>query len=318
VSLKLLYIITIPEHGGAQVHLLDLVKHFNQDHELLVVTGSEGFLTESLTELGIAYQIEPKLVRPINPLRDVQAYRRFKEIFQNYRPDLVHCHSSKAGFIGRLAARAVNLPCVFTVHGWSFAEGMSANRVRAAKVLEQRVARMCDKHLLITVAESDRIYGLENGTAHADRTFTVHNGIPDINIRAEASSEFPVKGVMVARFSTQKDHKTLIEALSQMNGQVHVDLVGEGKSLDREKEYAKSLGADNKLSFLGNRNDVPKILASSNFFVLTTNWEGFPISILEAMRSGLPIIASDVGGVKEAVHDGVNGFLIPQKDVENS
>ncbi len=313
--MKILYVITIPEKGGAQVHLLDILNHFKKDNELLLVTGSEGYLTDQLREMKVEYQIEPTLVRPINPLSDIKALSSLKGLVDSFSPDLLHCHSSKAGILGRLAAKSRNLPCVFTVHGWSFAEGMSRKRIFAARSLERMIASRCKRDLLITVAESDRQYGIAQGTAEADRTFTIHNGISDVNERATLQGDALVKGVMVARFSSQKDHRTLIEAVAKMNGQIKIDLVGEGKSMDSEQAYADSLGAGEKFDFLGNRHDVAQILADSDFFVLTTNWEGFPISILEAMRSGLPIIASDVGGVREAVHDGVNGFLIPQSDV---
>ncbi|WP_249415303.1 glycosyltransferase [Citrobacter sp. RHBSTW-00570] len=118
------------------------------------------------------------------------------------------------------------------------------------------------------------------------------------------------------RFSEQKDHKSLFLALSSMSTlDWELKLVGKGPLIDFYKQYSVELGLDKKIEFLGERNDVEEILADSDIFLLISNWEGFPRSILEAMRASLPVIASDVGGASESVINGKTGYLIPRGDV---
>ncbi|MFP4453989.1 MAG: glycosyltransferase, partial [Desulfobacterales bacterium] len=123
----------------------------------------------------------------------------------------------------------------------------------------------------------------------------------------------PVRIAMVARLDEQKDHDTLFSALSNLkNYNWTLDLIGDGPREHMLRKHTKRLGLDNRVNFLGLRNDVEALLAKSHIFVLSTKWEGFPRSILEAMRAGLPVIASDVGGVKEAVKNGETGYLVPR------
>jgi glycosyltransferase involved in cell wall biosynthesis len=122
---------------------------------------------------------------------------------------------------------------------------------------------------------------------------------------------------MVARFNEQKDQTTLLKAIAQLkDDSIHLDLVGSGPSLESCKALAKSLGIENQVSFLGDRRDVPDLLAQSQIFILSTHYEGLPISILEAMRAGLPVVATSVNGIPEEVVDGKTGFLAPRQDVQ--
>jgi glycosyltransferase involved in cell wall biosynthesis len=122
---------------------------------------------------------------------------------------------------------------------------------------------------------------------------------------------------MVARFEPQKDHATLLRALGGLlRHSWDLDLVGDGPLRPEMETLASSLGIQERVHFLGQRRDVDRILSQSQISVLVSNWEGFPLSILEAMRAGLPVVASGVGGVAEAVADGKTGYVVPQGDAE--
>ena len=123
--------------------------------------------------------------------------------------------------------------------------------------------------------------------------------------------------MMVARFGAQKDHPTLLRALSGlMEHPWELDLIGDGPLMAQMESLAASLGIAGRVRFLGQRMDVDQILASAQVSLLVTNWEGLPLSILEAMRAGLPVVASSVAGIGEAVSDGETGYLVPRGDVE--
>jgi glycosyltransferase involved in cell wall biosynthesis len=121
---------------------------------------------------------------------------------------------------------------------------------------------------------------------------------------------------MVARFEEQKDHATLFRALAGLGDLAwQLELVGDGPLFSEAVALAKQLGIASRTQFLGFRRDVTRRLADAQVFLLITNWEGFPRSILEAMRAGLPVVASDVGGNAESVRDGETGFIVPRGDV---
>jgi glycosyltransferase involved in cell wall biosynthesis len=127
----------------------------------------------------------------------------------------------------------------------------------------------------------------------------------------------PVRLVMVARFGPQKDHATLLRALAKLtHREWHLDLIGDGPLMEQTRALAVDLGLTSRIRFLGERSDVDEFLANAQASLLVTNWEGFPRSILEAMRAGLPVIATSVAGIAEAVVDGDTGFLVPRGDVE--
>jgi glycosyltransferase involved in cell wall biosynthesis len=122
---------------------------------------------------------------------------------------------------------------------------------------------------------------------------------------------------MVARFEEQKDHHTLFHALAGLTeNSWEVDLIGDGPLLSRARAEAEGLGIAGRVRFLGSRRDVAEQLAGAQGFLLISKWEGFPISILEAMRAGLPVIASAVGGIPESVTDDETGLLVPYRDPE--
>jgi glycosyltransferase involved in cell wall biosynthesis len=170
----------------------------------------------------------------------------------------------------------------------------------------------------ITVSEFDRRLGLAAGIASEDRIVTVHNGMPDTPGVPQADpGGDPPRLVMVARFGPQKDHPTLLAALAGLRDYPwEMDLIGDGPLLEQTKRLAAELGLAGRARFLGQRTDVDRLLAAAQVSVLASNWEGFPLSILEAMRAGLPVIASSVGGVAESVSDGETGYLVPRGDVE--
>jgi glycosyltransferase involved in cell wall biosynthesis len=122
---------------------------------------------------------------------------------------------------------------------------------------------------------------------------------------------------MVARFAPQKNQQQLLSALSNLDLPFHLTFVGDGPTRAAAEQLTARLGLSSRVEFLGMRRDTDQILASSDLFVLATNWEGFPITILEAMRAGLPVVATDVDGVREAVRDEQTGYLVPRGDTQS-
>jgi len=253
---------------------------------------------------------------PIHPLRDLRAFREIRAALTELRPELVAAHSSKAGILGRLAGRSLQVPVVFTVHGWAFTPGVPPLHAAVYRQVERLVGPLATK--IITVSEFDRSLGLAAGIAGEDRLVTVHNGMPDVpqSLRADPGRT-PVRLVMVARFGAQKDHPTLLRALATLQHHAwELDLIGDGPLRGEAEALATALGLAGRVRFLGQRTDVDQILANAQISLLVTNWEGLPLSILESMRAGLPVVASSVGGIGESVRDGETGYLVPRGGVE--
>lgn len=312
---RVLEIITLGELGGAQTHLLDIVKNLKDQFDFHVAIGEPGYLSEALQQEGIAVHRIPFLQRNISIINDTRAYKDICSLIRSIQPDLVCTHSSKAGFIGRKAAHKLGIPAVFTAHGWAFTDGVDYKKQKLYLQLEKLAAKWCDR--IICVSEYDRQLGLNNGVASDDKVVTIHNGIPaDISYN-KASKDHPLTIVMVARFAPPKDYALLLNAIKDLAVRnIEVHLVGDGPLLSDMQSLAGLLDLNDQIKFLGARMDVPGLLAQADIFILSSNWEGFPITILEAMRAGLPVICSDVGGCNEAVKDGENGFLVPRGDRE--
>jgi len=316
--LKIAYLVTKADPiGGAQIHVRDLAAAMrDQGHLPTVITSGSGPFIDDLRAWKIPVRVLRHLSAPIHPVRDLLALREIRAALLDLRPDLVAAHSSKAGILGRVAARSLEVPVVFTVHGWAFTPGIPASHAAVYRRVERFVGPLASK--IITVSEFDRRLALDARIAAEHRVVTVHNGMPDVSptLRADPTRT-PIRLVMVARLGAQKDHPTLLHALAGLQHHPwELDLIGEGPLMKQTEHLAASLGLGKRVRFLGQRMDVDQILADAQISVLITNWEGFPLSILEAMRAGLPVVASAVGGIGESVRDGDTGYLVPRGAVE--
>ena len=310
--MKILYVITRSERGGAQVHLLDLIENLPSGFSPIIVTGEKGFLCEEAEKLGVPIRYVPELTQPINPLKDFRALLAIMRIIRAEMPDIVHAHTSKAGLLARFAARLTGTPVVFTAHTWSFADGLPRLQRLMSIPLERLAAATAGK--IITVSEANTTMAVQRSISRKNSITRIWNGVPDATVRATPGSRHKLVLITTARFAPQKDHLLLLEALTKVEGDWRLLLVGDGPTRPHVEQAVKELGLAHRIEFLGLRNDIAQLMANADVFVLPSKWEGLPLSILEAMRAGLPVIATDTGGVCEAVTDGVTGYLTAPGD----
>lgn len=317
--MKVLYVVTLSDLGGAQVHLFTIATELmKRGHEVAVVVGAAGWLTEALEEHGVRCIILPSLRREISFCHDFAAVWHLRRIVKEYQPDLLHCHSSKAGIVGRIAAWSLGVPAVFTVHGWAFTEGVAPIKRRIYQCMEWMGGFFSAR--IICVSEYDRRLGAEKLRRHREKMLTIYNAVSEeAPIRTGGSSE-PLRLVMVARFSQPKGQGDVIKSLfflKKSGIKVLVDFVGDGLELDGIRQLVDRLSLSDQVRFLGSQTHVEELLPAYDGFLLISRWEGFPISILEAMRAELPVIASDVGGVCEEVIHGKTGLLVLRDSVDD-
>lgn len=313
--MKICFIITRSDTvGGAHIHVLDLASRAQADgNEVTVLVGGDGPYASLLRQHGLKVVSLIHLVRPIRPHVDVLAVSECIRAIKRINPDIVHTHSTKAGLIGRVAAKLAGKPVVFTAHGWSFTEGIAERSRRLAMFLERHAAKISDA--IICVSEYDRRLALNLGVGTEALLTRIHNGVLDVppEMRAKHSGNGPIKIISVARLDAPKDHALLIDSLAKIKDLPwELELIGDGPLTECIQAKATTLGISERVLFSGLCNDVPQRLAKADLFVLASGFEGFPLSILEAMRANLPVIASDVGGVSESVVEGTTGFLVPK------
>jgi glycosyltransferase involved in cell wall biosynthesis len=262
---KIAYLVTRADPiGGAQIHVRDLAAAVQAEgHSPAVITGGSGPFIDDLRTQGTPVIVLKHLRAPIAPLSDLRALHEIRAVLTDLRPDLLATHSSKAGILGRLAGRSLNIPAVFTAHGWAFTPGVPPLKAAAYRRIERVVGPLARK--IICVSEFDRQLALEARIVAEDRVVTVHNGMPDVPPRMRAKpGQAPVRLVMVARLGPQKDHPTLLRALAGL--QAHpweLDLIGDGPLRVQTESLAASLGLGVRVRFLGQRMDVDQILAKA-------------------------------------------------------
>ena len=317
--MNIVYIITRSDvFGGASVHLIDLVVGMkNNGISVTVLIGGNGVVCKRLKELGISTISIPSLKREIGLFDDFRCYFDLRSKLKALQPDLVHLHSAKAGMLGRIAAKSLAIPVVYTVHGWPFTDGVSFLKKYFYTALERILSPFVDH--FITVSEYDRHLGVVNRVSSSNRVTTVHNGINDLSdYREICPSSTYKKLVMVARFDHPKDQAELINAINIIENKYFIlELIGDGPLMKKCIAQVNRLCLQDRVIFRGYCDDVSLYLNHADIFILVSNWEGFPLTILEAMRAGLPVIASNVGGVSEQVIDSVNGYLIERGDTDN-
>jgi glycosyltransferase involved in cell wall biosynthesis len=311
---RVFVLVTLGEVGGAQGYIAALLPALADEYDVTVGAHGGAFVREAAERAGVEFVHLEQLRRPISPWRDLRGFVELYRLLRRLRPDLLHASSSKAGVIGRLAAAAARVPVrVFTVHGWAFSAHSGA-----ASSLYRWADRIADRATTATicVSQRERAVGLRVRTCHADRTVVIPNAV-DVDAYPQAPLERVVpRLISVGRLAAPKDWSTLLSALAGLEPAAFAEavIVGDGPERERVEDELARRSLDGRLRLLGERHDVPRLLAHADVFVLASHSEGLPLSVIEAMAAGLPVVASDVGGLRELVRDGETGTLVSPGD----
>jgi len=326
-KINLLYVITKLELGGAQKQLLNLINRLDRERfNIFLFTAKNGFLLkDALSINGLTIKKSRCLERPINPLKDFFALIEIYKYIKEHNIDIVHTHSSKAGILGRLAARLARARFIIhTIHGWSFNDYQPALCRIFFIWLERFTARFTDK--LIVVSNYDKQSGLRNRIGEEGRYQVIHYGIDyteffkkDELIKEELGiGDNDLVVGMISCFKPQKSPQDFIKLaflINQALPNVKFILVGDGILRKCVQKMINRLNLHKSIILTGWRRDIHRILSAIDIFVLTSLWEGLPIVTLEAMLASMPIVATDTGGIRDVVIDGQTGFLVAPGDV---
>lgn len=320
--------------GGCGRNVADIVRGIDLDRfEVTVIYGTsrmDDYYRSALPEMKDKATMIPCecLVRSIRPRQDLEAYRFIKSVIRDVRPDIVHCHSSKAGVIGRTAAKRLGVEKVFyTPHAYSFLAPEFSPKKRCLFV---EIERFFSRHmttLTFNVSQGEKQSALENHLDDPSKFKVIYNGIPDIKVpsRRESRSKLglpqgvPIVGV-TARLVEQKDPMTfarIAEKVIKYNPDVHFAYIGDGPYRDQVIGFCGERGIESNVHLLGYRADAEFVVSAFDVYLLTSLYEGFPYSPVEALRAGGPLVATKTTGNTEIVVPRENGLLFPIGDAES-
>ena len=343
---RILHIITRMVRGGAQENTLGSVTRIHgEGWESVLVTGHavgpEGSLEPECLASGVRMIHARNLVRELSPKQDFRALQDLKAILRKHRPHLVHTHTSKAGILGRIAAKSCGVPVVIhTPHGHVFHSYES----RVKTDLFIRAERWCASRAnrLIALTENEKREHLELGIGTPEQWTVIHSGVDfrpfesargeRERVRAELgmSREHSVVGT-VGRLVPIKGQRYLLEAYALVaakrpgvelllvgDGELREELVGQALALKLgviQHDRRTQAGPESpRVHFTGLRGDVPRLISAMDVFALPSLNEGMGRVLVEAMAMGLPCVASSVSGIPDVVEHGVTGLLHPPKD----
>jgi len=303
--------------GGAQRHVLDMAEALKRDGvKVQVICGAGSVVPNALAERGVECVSLPFFNRSFgrNPLADLRTLVAMRSAMRAFKPDLVSTHSVKGGMLGRIAARMCAYPCIYTAHGWSVFAQVGRNTRAVGERVEVALARWSRR--IIDVSIDGSRFSKELGLPPA-KLVTIHNGSRDSDepLLAVHAARQLVTVTMIGRLDDPKDPDSLIQAIS-MVPRARLQLVGDGPRQSELGDLARELGCADRVDFMGRRDDIEELLAGADNFCLSSKSEGFPRSVLEAMRAGLPVVVSDVGGSAEAVEEGQTGYVVESGSVE--
>ena len=330
--IRILRIITRLNTGGPAVHLATLAGALDPArYEQWLVTGREGPGEGSMRPLVERRGVHPILIpemlgTPRLGLRDAAALRRIRRLVRDLRPDIVETHLSKAGILGRVAARLEHVPAVVHVfHGHVLDGYFGPLKTWMARRTERALAAISDRLVAVSARVKQEL--VNHGISHGDRIAVIELGLeldPLLDCRSARgllrrelgiAPDAPLVG-NVGRLSRIKNHELFLEAAARVatrHPEVRFLVVGDGERRSALESRVRRLNLTRQVLFAGWRSDLPGVYADLDVLALSSDNEGTPLVLIEAMAAGCPTVATGVGGVPDLIDDGVSGLLVPPR-----
>lgn len=337
-KIKVLRIINRFSLGGPSFHVILLTKYLNSTYETALVGGvpepGEADSYYLLEKYDLEATILPELRRDLNFLSDIRAYFKLKKIIEDYKPDIVHTHASKAGALGRLAAHHCGVKIIIhTYHGHVFHSYFGKIKTTFYKIVERYLAKITTG--IIAISETQK-YELSEifKIAPKDKIEVIPLGL-DLSAFGEKSNESRLKARkklslssdevaigIIGRLAPIKDHHFFLDAielvLSKTKIKIRVFIVGDGTEKFSIQERVNEINSKypGKIKMTSWIREMVPIYHALDLVCLSSKNEGTPVSLIEAQASGLPVLSNDVGGVRDIVKNGKSGYIVPKNNLQ--
>ena len=320
--------------GGPTFNSAYLTKYLSPEYKTLLIGGKHTDSEESsdhiLNELDVSFLKIEEMSREVSLQNDYKAYKKIKEIIAEFKPDIVHTHASKAGLLGRLAARKMGVKViVHTFHGHVFHSYFGKLKTEIFRNLEKFLAKRTDKIIAISNIQKQEL-SEKYKIAKPNKFEVIPLGF-DLSKYQENTTQnrkifrdkFQINDDTIAisivgRLVPIKNHKLFIDAINQLlkksDKEIKAFIVGGGELFDELKEYVASLNLQNEIIFTSWIKETELVYAGSDIIALTSLNEGTPVSLIEAQASGLPIVSTNVGGVSDITFE--NSSIIVNQEIE--
>jgi glycosyltransferase involved in cell wall biosynthesis len=344
-KVKVVHIITKLELGGAQQNTLYTVEHLDKNlFDVYLLSGRggilDGFAKSLVKNSGVKVIFISTLVREINIIKDILAFIEIFELLRKIRPDIIHTHSSKAGIVARWSAFVLNLfsknkiKIIHTFHGFAFSKFHNFFVRIFYITLEFFAGIISDRLIFVSI---DNMNTAKKYKIGIDKNYVlIRSGIKIREFeRVSFDNEFKklkmqnfnltLKEKVITTIGPFKPQKNLVDFIKMVRFVIDelpdenliFFIAGDGKQKNLLISLAKKLGVYEKIKFLSWYEDIKGLLAVTDIFVMTSLWEGLPRSAVEALVTGVPVVAYAVDGLTDIIKSGINGYLIEPKDVFN-
>lgn len=319
---KILYVVTKSNWGGAQRYVYDLASSRLKDQfDITVAFGGHDLLEDKLKKKGVKTVSLTWLDRDINVFKDLKAKKEIEKLLTDIEPEILHLNSSKAGYLGALAAKKTGVPkVIFTVHGWPVNEERNMLMARAIEMATKKTVGLSTKTIVVSIHDfeqgkkmfpQDKIVNIPNGIDFEVQLYErekarklLFGGLQQIKEKAHVIGT-------IAELTKNKGLKYALEAIMGLKEKFqrdeapgfHYVIIGEGEDEQKLRKQIANLQLEDRVTIKGFVDDIHKYFKAFDIFLLPSTKEGLPYVLLEAGRALIPIVATDVGGVQEIVGD---------------
>ncbi len=337
-KIKVVRIINRFNIGGPTFNATFLTKFMGDEFETTLIGGvpdnGEKDSHHILHQYGLEPIVFPEIQRSLNPIKDYKAYKKIRELLKEIQPDIVHTHASKAGFIGRAAAISLKVPVILhTFHGHVFHSYFGNAKTQLFKQIERYLAKRSTGIIAISDLQKQELSEVYK-IAPANKIKVIPLGFDlekfsenrvekRLTIRKEYKiAEDEVAIAIVGRLAPVKDHDYFLNVIENLLGQtktkIKVFIVGDGSEKEVIQERAEKINKQypNTIFMTSWILDIATFNQGMDIMCLTSKNEGTPVSIIEAQASGIAVISTDVGGVRDILADGEAGFVIKRENIE--
>ncbi len=318
--------------GGIRQHVCDIVESLDKETYEIYIIYSDLRADETFEKDKTWLRKQAKLIK-CNAMKrsigkaDYVAYKMIIKILREIQPDIVHCHSSKAGIVGRLAAKKCKVPLIiYTPNAYAFQNPETLMAKKIIYILGERFLSRYATSMTINVSKGEMYLARKYRIDKAEKFTLIYNGIPQTKlkdkrqIRKELGLDEKKYYVGVtARCEHQKDPYTFLkiaEKVVSSIAEIEFVYIGNGGMQEEMNEWIVEHGLKSRVHMLGFRTDAAFIVGGLDLYLSTALYEGLPYSMIEAMRAGVPIIATNTVGNNELVFEGINGKMFAVKDVD--